>query len=143
MIDYQLFANIPFFAELPEKRLKQIAKECEIEEFEKDACIIQQDVPGLGLYILLSGRVKVYRTSKRGISKELAVLHPQQFFGEMALLDGGLRSATVVALENVSCAVLSRWKFSKYLRKFPEINLNILPVLVKRIRDLEKRLIES
>ena len=142
-MDLEILRNIPFFAELPKKRLRQIAKDCEKLDFQKDECIIRQDVPGMGLYLLLSGSVKVYSVSKRGESKDLAVLRPPQFFGEMALIDGGLRSATVVALEDVECAVLSRWKFMSVLRKSPEVVLNILPVLVKRIRDLEKKLMDN
>jgi CRP-like cAMP-binding protein len=67
-------------------------------------------------------------------------LGPGEFFGEMALLDGRPRSASVTATEETQCLVLHRWDFLRELRKNPEIGIAMLSVLSGRIRATNEAL---
>jgi CRP-like cAMP-binding protein len=70
----------------------------------------------------------------------LVKLGPGEFFGEMALLDGRPRSASVVATDDTQCLVLHRWDFLRELRKNPEIAVGMLSVLSGRIRATNEAL---
>ncbi|MDP2948756.1 MAG: Crp/Fnr family transcriptional regulator, partial [Chloroflexota bacterium] len=69
----------------------------------------------------------------------LASLGPGEFFGEMALLEGYLRSASIRAVEDTECLVMSRWDFLAELRGQPSMAVQMLPVLSRRLRQLEAR----
>jgi CRP/FNR family transcriptional regulator/CRP/FNR family cyclic AMP-dependent transcriptional regulator len=70
----------------------------------------------------------------------LNTLGPGQTFGEMALLDGAPRAATITALEDTTCLVLSRWDFVAELQTNPHMAVAMLPVLSRRLREVEARL---
>ena len=96
----------------------------------------------MAFYVVLSGRVRIEREAgpeaPRNTPIEIRELGPAGFFGEMGLIDDLPRSATVVAVEPVECALLAKWDFQTELREDPEIALALLPVLTQRIRDLER-----
>ena len=81
------------------------------------------------------------RRSWTGAKKrKLNDLGPGVFFGEMGLIDGAPRSATIQALEDTECLVLSRWDFIAELRTNPQMAVAILPVLSRRLREVEDKL---
>ena len=91
------------------------------------------------LYIILKGQVSVVKRGPEGQGDiNLATLDEGDFFGEMALLDGAPRSASVTALTPTECLLLTRWVFYTTLRSDPEIAVAMLPTLSKRVRDAEE-----
>jgi CRP-like cAMP-binding protein len=82
------------------------------------------------------GRVVVERNYKNDLG-------PGGVFGEMALLDGGPRAATVKALEDSTCLVLSRWDFVAELRTNPMVAVGMLPILSRRLREVEAKLAQT
>ena len=65
------------------------------------------------------------------------------FFGEMGLIDDEPRAASVVAVEPTACALLAKWDFQNELRQDPDIALTLLPILNRRIREVEARLAQQ
>src|SRR3972149_7557727 len=92
-----LLGRASLFAELEPAELETLARAAERREFARDEVIFAAHEPADGLYVLSSGRVKVCVSSSGGKELILATLGPEQFFGEMALLDNGPRSASGIA----------------------------------------------
>jgi CRP/FNR family transcriptional regulator, cyclic AMP receptor protein len=93
--------------------------------------MVQVGEPADAFYVILDGRVRV-ETPGRGIE-----LKSGDFFGEMALLDGEPRSATIVTLTEVFAMIIPRAKFLKLLESEPKIALSIMATLTRRLRDAQ------
>ena len=126
---------VSLFSSLSNRFLNGIAKACTERTFEDGDAIVKQGNPGVGLFIIVSGRVKVVKTSQRGERLELATHGPGEVVGEMSVLDGALRTADVIATEKTTCLVLSAWDFRSFMESHPEVALEILPVVVQRFRE--------
>ena len=136
-----LLKTITLFSNLGKTHLNDIAGYCVERSFEKDEVILTQGDLGIGLYVMVSGRVKIVKEIASGEKLEIAEHGPGDFFGEITVLDNAPRTASVIALENSRCLVLSAWEFKAILTAHPEIALKILPVLVKRFRETNERLL--
>ena len=126
---------VTLFGSLSQRFLNGIAKACTERTFKADETIVKQGNPGIGLFVIVSGKVKVVKTSDAGEHLELATHGPGEVIGEMSVLDGANRSADVVAVEETHCLVLSAWDFKAFMESHPEVALEILPVVVKRFRE--------
>jgi CRP-like cAMP-binding protein len=124
--------QIPLFAGLGRRHLNKVAALSRIRRFRQGATIVAAGEPGDALYVLLEGEVSVQRRSRPAITRGIG-----SFFGEMALLDGGPRSATVVADGPVACLTISRSGFQKLLRKEPAMSAALLKELATRLRAAE------
>ena len=112
------------------KRLMKIYRKSEV--------IFEEGSFGSEMYVLRSGRVRVYRTSAEG-EIELGVFKPGEFFGEMALVDNAPRSASACALEDDTRVVaLDKDKFLFLVSHQPTFALVIMHVLCKKIRSLSE-----
>lgn len=130
--------RVPLFSDLRTSTLRRVARLAEAREFAPDALIIREGEPANAFYILLEGRAEVFR-GKRAV--RVATLRAGDFFGEMALLDSFPRAASVRATAPSRCLVLARWDFLRELRLHPAIAIQMLPVLSRRIRELETTLL--
>lgn len=126
---------VSLFASLSQRFLTGIAKACTERTFEADSVIVKQGNPGIGLFVIVDGKVKIVKTSESGERLELATHGPGEVIGEMSVLDGANRSADVVAIESTRCLVLSAWDFKSFMESHPEVALEILPVVVRRFRE--------
>lgn len=136
-----MLQRVALFEGLDQARRQELATLCRVGVFPAGDEIIEQGDELAeeedGLYIILDGTVEVRRDSRDGTDGRLvATLGPNEFFGEMALLDGHARSASVFAVSEVLCIMLSRWDFQRQLRTHPEIAMRVLAVLSERIRGL-------
>ena len=136
-----LLNKVSLFSNVSEAHLSNVAKFCVERSFKEGAVIIKQGDPGIGLYVICSGKVKIVKETAGGGKLDIAELGPGDFFGEMAVLDNGPRSANVIALEESICLVLSAWDFNARMKVDPEIALKILPVVVKRFRETNEGLL--
>ena len=137
----ELLRNVDLFSGLKERELKSLAEFCVERLFQKGQILVKQGDSGLGLYILVSGKVEILKRTSTGEELEIAVLGPGDFFGEMTVLDSSPRSADVIALEDTKCLLLTAWEFKARLEEHPEIALKVLPVVVKRFRETNEKLI--
>ena len=138
----ELIKKIDFFSGLDDKILNKISDACIVRQFTRNETIVRQGEMGLGLYIIARGRVKVDR-EQGGARTQVAELGPEQFFGDMALLDNKPRSATVTGIEDAECLLLTRDSFVKLMNKYPEIPIRMAKVLAERLREANEKIVAA
>ncbi len=96
-----------------------------------------------GMYIIDTGRVRVFKTVQSGVSVkevELCTLGPKAMFGEMAMIDENKRSASVQAIEPTACTVITKKIFEDQLSRIPPWMVNMIKILVSRLRETNDKL---
>ena len=105
--------------------------------YPKNKIIFLEEEEGNELYMILKGSVKIVRISESGEEITLAVLQKGDFFGEMSLLDGKPRSATVISDEDSILILFNKNNFEKVIEKYPRIALKLLKELTSRLRKAD------
>src|SRR5437763_16251951 len=142
-----VLARVDLFSGLRKKELKELTTYCREGKYSPDSVLISQGEKGLGLFILTKGTVRITRAnSADGAEEVLGTAGAGDVIGEMALLDDLPRSATVRAVDEVSVLVLPFWDFRILLRHIlssdPDVGLDLLAVLSRRLRKAEQRALE-
>ncbi len=130
-------AGVDLFHTLSDEERRVLAERLVPAPFTKGEAITRQGAEGHWLYIITEGVAEVTLSIESGQTRSLAVLHPGDFFGEMSLMTGEKRSATVMALEDVECYRLDKEAFHDILLKRPEIAEYISHVLARRRTEYE------
>jgi CRP/FNR family cyclic AMP-dependent transcriptional regulator len=133
-----LLTKTRLFAQLDAEGLGQLAARATMRRYRRGEVVFREGDPGDWLFVVASGRVKVVVSSPQGDEMVLAALGPTDTFGELALVDGGARSATVEAVEPSSLLVLSRVAFLEVLHERPALVeglLGSLGGLIRRLTD--------
>jgi len=133
-------AAVSLFSRLSRKDLARLGRAVVDRKYKKGDTIMTEGEQAVAFFIIASGRVDVSQAAGSKKTQKLAELGAGETFGEMALLDGGPRSATAKALEDTNCLVLSRWDFVAELRTSPHIAVEMLPILSRRLRAVEAQL---
>jgi CRP/FNR family cyclic AMP-dependent transcriptional regulator len=120
-------------APLAPETLRAIASTGVSRNYPKNAVLINEGDLGDSLYIVLSGRVKVYSSNAAGREVVIAFHGPGECLGEMSL-DGSPRSASVVTLEPTTCALVTRASFREFILAYPEFALHLIEKLICRMR---------
>jgi CRP-like cAMP-binding protein len=141
MEHHEILRTVPLFADISAQHLKGIAKSCSERVFKKGDVIVKQGNPGIGLFIIVAGKVKVVKTLDHGREMEIATHGHGEVIGEMAVLDGAPRTANVIAVEDTTCLVLASWAFNSFMESHPEVALHVLPIVVRRFRETNEALI--
>jgi len=138
-------ASIPFFKGLSTPDLVAILGITTTKTVEIDENIFSQDDPSDGLYVLLTGKLQIYIFSGfiGGASKVLAELSPGQYVGEMGLIDGQNRSASVKSLETSEVLFIPATGFSLLLESRPAIAKQLINSLCDLINNQPKLIINS
>ncbi len=131
---------VPIFSDLPEDTIAKIAQVGSTRTYKKDSIILMEDEVGGALFIIVKGKVKVTRTSNDGREVILNILTDSDIFGEMALLDGQTRSATVTAMEDSEIFIIQRNQFLEFLKEHPEISIALMQELSKRLRTADMQI---
>nr|WP_254639687.1 Crp/Fnr family transcriptional regulator [Cohnella sp. GbtcB17] len=131
----QLMKHIPLFSSLAPEHIGLLADRMEKREKEAQTILFRENDPGDSFFIVLSGTVKIYRTSPEGDEKILAVFNAGDSFGELSLIDGKPRSATAQTLDDTELVVMSREHFLDMLKTHFDLNLVIMAEIVQRMRD--------
>ncbi|HWC95868.1 MAG TPA: cyclic nucleotide-binding domain-containing protein [Candidatus Sulfopaludibacter sp.] len=131
--DVAVIRRLDFFESLDDKLVKRIAQQCFDREFASGDFIIRQGEPGLGVYFITTGKVKV-EIENQGSRVTVAELGAGDCVGELAIVDDRARSAHVVCLENTKCLLLTRDGFSKLMNKHPQLAIQMVKALVARLR---------
>jgi len=124
--------GVPLFSEFSEKELQRVAAIAKEVQFAAGKEIAKQGESGVGFHMIVEGEASV---SVDGT--EHASLQPGTYFGEMSLLDGGPRSATVSAKTDLKTVSLTSWDFNALLDQYPELARKLLIQLCKRLRSVE------
>ena len=132
-------AKVELFSEMPRRDLGRLAKLAVMRGFKKGEPIVKEGESGIGFYVISEGRVEVVKGAGSESEVVLASLGPESFFGEMSFFENSPRSATVRAVEDTECLVLTRWDFQAEVnRPGSRIAIAMLPVLARRIRNLDQ-----
>ncbi|MEP6971186.1 MAG: cyclic nucleotide-binding domain-containing protein [Betaproteobacteria bacterium] len=113
--------------------LRDLATRGDVRRFRKSSILIHEGDLGETLFIMLSGRVKIYCMDDHAREITFGIFGPGEYFGEMAL-DGGPRSASVITLEPTVCAVVRRQEILSLIGQYPEFSLEMLSKVIRRLR---------
>ncbi len=136
----RLLKHVPMFSKLSDDDVAQIVDQCVRRECHKDQVLLVEEEVGQTLFIILKGTVKITRTSDEGREVILTMLKSGDFFGELSLLDGKGRSATVIAMEDSELLALRRGEFLLMIEKHPQLSIELLKVLADRIRRCDTQI---
>jgi CRP/FNR family cyclic AMP-dependent transcriptional regulator len=130
-----VLAAVPLFDGLTRRHIKRLANLSEVADFMADHAIVREGDPGDAFYVILAGQAKV-TTNGKIVNRVL----PGDHFGEISLLDGDVRTATVTSETPMTLLMLPRNRFIKALREEPEMALNLLSSLARQIRRTSRSL---
>lgn len=132
--------KISLFAGLNTNDLETLAKEFISRNYPKNTIVLNQGDETDSLYVIEKGVVKIYVTDDEGKEFILGTLSEKDYFGELALLDKGRRSASVMTLEAARLWIINRENFLNWISNRPDLLMNLIVNLVKRIRRLDEDL---
>lgn len=135
-------SSVSIFQKLNQSELEQLAKIVVQEKFPTDKVIFFEGDRSNVLYVIRSGSVRVYQTSLDGKEKTINTLGPGNFFGEMGLLDGAPRLASVAANEETVLLGISQKDFRALTHKSPEVLWKVLEALCDRIRKMDEEILD-
>ena len=129
-----LLKNVPLFQGLKDKELKQLATTFTERKFSPGQDLTAEGGTGVGFFVIDSGSatVKVGDEVRR-------TLGPGDYFGEIALIDDGPRSATVVATAEMTCRGMAPWEFKAFLAEHPEAAWAVMQTLVRHLRESDPK----
>lgn len=139
---YKYLKNIYFLRNLNRNKLKKIVDASKIIKVNKRQLVFSESQRGKNLYVVLNGKIKIFITSPTGQRKTFTYLGKGDFFGEMALLDQKVRSASAIAVEDTELMTISSSTFKSLLVKYPKITIEILKTLSQRLRRTDKEIEE-
>ena len=126
--------QVPLFKDLSSRDLKQLAGAMNERTYAAGREITTEGESGLGFFVVADGQATV--TVDGQTRRQLG---PGDHFGEMALIDGGRRSAQVTADTDLTCYGMTAWNFKPFLKDHPDLVWALLQTLVARLREAEAR----
>jgi CRP/FNR family cyclic AMP-dependent transcriptional regulator len=136
----QYLKEIPLFSHLKDAQLKEIGARCRKVKFKKGSVIFHKTDMSTDLYIVESGTLKAVLTDDEGDEMVLARFQQGAFFGELSLLDGKGRSATIVVDTDAELSVLNQSDLLALLTKDPKIAIAMMSTLVERLRKADEKI---
>ena len=137
MDDAEILSRVALFSLMKRRDLKRIAKLAKHHSYEKGDLIVKEGARDGRLFVIISGEVSVIKELGGPSEKMLRVLRSDNYFGEMALIDDYIRTASVVANEQTEVLSLDRWNIREEIRKYPSIAIELLQTLGRRLRAAE------
>jgi CRP-like cAMP-binding protein len=128
--------RVPLFQGLNDRQLKQLARRFVTRTYQPDDVIVSQGKGGAGMFTIVAGHAQAVIDFGDGGKTVVESFGPNDFFGEIALLDDGPRTASVIATEATECLVLSRPEFIAVLKNDADMGAVISQELAKRLRKL-------
>jgi CRP/FNR family cyclic AMP-dependent transcriptional regulator len=126
----ETLARIPLFSGIKPKELKKLGKRMTERGFNEGDEITREGESGIGFFVIEEGNASV------SVGGEIVrTLGPGEHFGEIALIDSGPRSATIIAGTDLRCRGMSAWEFRPFVEEHPEVAWALLETLVSRLRE--------
>jgi len=126
--------EVPLFADLSGRDLRRLADSMKELTFAPGKQVVTEGKGGVGFFVILEGTARVTQGGE-----ERGVLARGDYFGEMALIDGDDRTASVHANSELRCAAMAPWTFRPFVKDQPDIAWALLTALVKRLREAQAR----
>jgi CRP-like cAMP-binding protein len=125
---------IPFFEELPDEQIDDLSMIVTDQEFHRGQIIFSEGDEGTGFYVVVSGRVKIFKLSSEGKEQILHIFGPGDPFGEVAMFSGQHFPANAEAMEASRLFFFPRDSFADLIKRNPSLALNMLAILSRRLR---------
>ena len=133
-IDVELLKGIPYFAGLSAADLEAVSQRMFEQSIERGDMILLEDDPSEAIYFVVSGAVKVFKTSIEGKEQTLCLLRVGESFNDVPILDGGPNLASAIAMTPIVLYGMTRSDIEELLRENPMIAMNVIRVLSKKVR---------
>lgn len=128
--------DLPLFSALSVAELRQLMRQSAVRAYKRHEIIFMEGDPYAGLYLVLSGRVKVFKTNPEGKEQIIHLVGPREPFADVPLFTGGPYPATAQALEDTRVLFIAKQAFLDLLQGNPEISLRMLGAFAKRLRRM-------
>lgn len=139
----EVLRETTIFENLDPSQLEQLASIALRKRYAARDVVLRKGDAALQLFVICSGRLKAIGEGDDGRRAALSIMGPGEVFGEIALLDGEPRSATITALESCELLVIGRNEFLYFLERTPKAAIELLRVLARRVRRLSERVEDS
>lgn len=124
--------KVPLFAELDKRELEMLARQLHERRFPEGAEVTKEGAGGAGFFVIAEGNAEV---SVGG--EKRTTLGPGDYFGEIALIDEGMRSASITAATDLLCYGMTPWEFRPFVEEHPQVAWTFLTTLAKRLREAQ------
>jgi len=144
-MNLDLLARVPLFEGLSQAQLKKLGALCETERVPRGKYVFREGEPGASMYVVVEGKVRISRQLPGMGEEALAILQPGEAFGEMAVVEEGLRSADALAHEGETVLLrIGRDPLDQLLFTDKELAYSVLWALVRtlsaRLRDTNEKM---
>ncbi|TML63666.1 MAG: cyclic nucleotide-binding domain-containing protein [Actinobacteria bacterium] len=130
----EMLAQVPMFSACSKRELQLIARRADPLDIDKGQVLVKEGTTGHEFFVIIHGKAKVTR---RG--RQVAVLGPGNFFGELALLDTAPRNASVTAQTPMEVLVLGQREFSGLLAEVPAMSTKVMKGMARRLHELDAK----
>jgi CRP-like cAMP-binding protein len=134
MAIHDLLSQIPLFEDLSESDLTIVAQRVRQRRYKEDDTIFRRNDPGVALYVIISGKIKIHNETPDGTDCIIAIMSEGDFFGELAVIDGEERSADATTCAPTELLMLTKDDLQDILERYPRIALKLLATLAGRLR---------
>ncbi|MBI2963952.1 MAG: DUF1003 domain-containing protein [Deltaproteobacteria bacterium] len=138
--DAALLAEVPFFQLLDDHEREMLAQHLDVVKLPAGRTVCEYGEPGDSLFLIRSGAVEVFLRDNTGERIVLEAAAAGDFFGELSLLDGGPRSASVIVTKDLEALRLDRRDLDEFLKRHPAAALDLLAATGRRLRQTAERL---
>lgn len=140
MNEAEVLSKISLFSLMKKRDLKRIAKSAKHHSYKKGDLIIREGDHDGRLFVIISGEVEVLKDMAGPAERRLRTLRSNNYFGEMALLDDYVRTASVIAKQDAELMSLDKWNIREEIKKYPSVAIELLQTLARRLRAAEEEI---
>ena len=138
-----VLSKVSLFSEMKESDLDVIARLAQKELFQAGETIFREGDRDGRLFVIVSGEVEVIKGLGKKNERHVRNLGPLSYFGEMALIDDLVRSASIVAKKQTEVLILEQWDLRQEIERYPAMAFELMRMLSQRIRAIEKTIVEA
>jgi CRP-like cAMP-binding protein len=138
-----VLSKVSLFSEMKESDLDMIARLAQKEVFQAGETIFREGDRDGRLFVIVSGEVEVIKGLGKKNERHVRNLGPLSYFGEMALIDDLVRSASIVTKKQTEVLILEQWNLRQEIERYPAMAFELMRMLSQRIRAIEKTIVEA
>lgn len=124
--------NVPLFSGLSDDDLERLSRQMKERRFPEGSAVTSEGAGGAGFFVIVDGQATV-----RVGDEERAQLGPGDYFGEIALIDEGMRSASITADTDLRCYGMTVWEFRPFVEEHPQVAWSMLQTMARRLREAQ------
>lgn len=143
MNEAEVLAKVSLFSGMKASDLERIASLAQSHVFQAGETIIREGDRDGRLFVIVSGEVEVVKALGKKNERYVRTLGPLNYFGEMALIDDLVRSASVVAKGETGVLILDQWSLRQDIERYPAMAFELMRMLSQRIRAIEKTIVDA